>query len=113
MEFGPMNVQVKILASSPPTDKDLDSMKAAAAELTHNRKSITVMTQEGDRYYELIADFTMKRSAQYKVVDDIAHRFKFWTWDVQDYQDMIISFPQTIAEIERQSRKQQRRKRKG
>jgi hypothetical protein len=114
MEFDPMNVQVKILVSSPPNDKDLDSLKAAAAELTDNRKSIAVMIQKCDRDYELIASFTMKRSAQYKVVDDIAHKFKFWTWDVQDYQDMIISFPKTIAEIERQNRKQQqRRQRKG
>ncbi|NJP08970.1 MAG: hypothetical protein HC866_05350 [Leptolyngbyaceae cyanobacterium RU_5_1] len=108
-----MSVRVKILVSSLATDKNLDSMKAAAAELTDNRQSIAVTMQEGDPYYELIADFTMKRAAQYKVVNDIAHTFKFWTWDVQDYQDMIISFPKAIAEIERQKRKQQRRKHRG
>jgi hypothetical protein len=49
MEFGPMSVQVKVLVSSQPSQKDVDSMKAAAAELTNNRRGITVIVQQGDR----------------------------------------------------------------
>jgi hypothetical protein len=54
MEFGPLQVQVKVLVSSQPSKNDVDSMKAAATELTDNRKSITVTVQEGDRDYELV-----------------------------------------------------------
>jgi hypothetical protein len=104
MEFGPMNVQVTILVASQPTDQNLESLKAAAAELTDNRRSITVVVQEDDRY-ELITRFTMRRSAQYKVVSDIAHRFKLHTWDLEGYQDMSISFPMTADEKERQQQK--------
>jgi hypothetical protein len=97
MEFGPMNVQVKILVSSQPTEQDLDSMKAAAGELTNARKSIVVSMQKGDRYFELIADFTMRRIAQSAVVSDISQEFKFWTHSLKDYEDMIIYFPKTIS----------------
>jgi hypothetical protein len=118
MEFGPMNVQVTILVSSQPTEQNLDSLKAAAAELTGDRKSITVTVQECESseevihrcHYELITNFTMRRSAQYKVVDDIAHQFEFYTWNLEDYQNMSISFPLTADERARQQRKQQRRK---
>jgi hypothetical protein len=95
MEFGPMNVQVKILVSSQPTRQDLDSMKSAAGKLTNARKSIVVSMQKGDRYFELIADFTMRRTAQYAVVSDISQEFKFWTHRLKDYEDMIICFPKT------------------
>jgi hypothetical protein len=99
MEFGPMNVEVTILVSSQPTDQNLESLKTAAAELTDNRRSITVTVQECESSeYELVAHFTMRRSAQYKVVDDIAHRFEFYTWDLEGYQDMSISFPMTADE---------------
>jgi hypothetical protein len=97
MEFGPMNVQVKILVSSQPTEQDLDSMKAAAGELTNAPKSIVVSMQKGDRYFELIANFTMRRIAQSAVVSDISQKFKFWTHDLKDYQDMSISFPKAIS----------------
>jgi hypothetical protein len=111
MEFSPMNVQVTILVSSQPTDQNLESLEAAAAELTDDRRRITVTVQEGERY-KLVTHFTMRRSAQYKVVSDIAHRFKFYTWDLEGYQDMSISFPMTADEKERQQRKQQRQKQK-
>jgi hypothetical protein len=101
MGFDSMNVEVTILVSSQPTDQNLERLKAAAAELTDNRHSITVTMQEGERH-KLITHFTMRRSAQYKVVSDIAHHFKFHTWDLAGYQDMSISFPMTADERERQ-----------
>lgn len=97
MEFGPMNVQVKILVSSQPTEQDFDSMKSAAEKLTNDCKSIAVRMQKGDRYFELIADFTMRRTAQYAVVSDISQEFKFWTHSLKDYEDITICFPKTIA----------------
>jgi hypothetical protein len=95
MEFGSMNVQVKTLVSSQPTEQDLDSMKSAAGELTNAPKSIVVSMQKGDRYFELVADFTMRRIAQSAVVSDISQEFKFWTHSLKDYEGMIICFPTT------------------
>jgi hypothetical protein len=97
MEFGPMNVQVKILVSSQPTEQNLDSIKSAAEELTNAPKSVVVSMQKGDRYFELVADFTMRRIAQSAVVSDISQEFKFWTHNLKDYQDMSISFPKKIS----------------
>jgi hypothetical protein len=93
MEFGPMNVQVKILVSSQPTEQDFDSMKSAAEKLTNAHKSIVVSMQKGDRHFELVADFTMRRAAQYAVVSDISQEFEFWTHSLKDYEDMTICFP--------------------
>ena len=97
-----MNVEVTIVVSTPPVEKNIDSLRAAASKLTNNQKSITVRTTEeggakqfpfqGKRF-SLITNFTMRTTAQYKVVDDIASEFKFWTFDLEGYQDMIISFP--------------------
>lgn len=87
-----MNVEVTIVVSTPPIEKDIDSLRTGASQLTNNQKSITVRTiKEGDRF-SLITNFTMRTTAQYKVVDDIASEFQFWTFDLEGYQDMIISF---------------------
>jgi hypothetical protein len=88
-----MNVEVTIVVSTPPIKKNLDGLKSAASRLTNNKKSITVrVNEQGDRF-SLTTNFTMKTAAQYKVVDDIASEFEFWTFDLQGYQDMSISFP--------------------
>jgi hypothetical protein len=97
MEFGPMNIQVKILVASQPTEQDFDNMKSAAEKLTNARKSIMVSMQKGDHYFELTADFTMRRTAQYAVVSDISQEFKFWTHSLKDYEEMIIYFPKITA----------------
>jgi hypothetical protein len=88
-----MNVEVIIEVSIPPSEKNLDNLKSAAVRLTNNIKSITVaVNKKGDRF-SLITTFTMKTTAQYKVVDDIDSEFKLWTFNLQGYQDMMISFP--------------------
>ena len=103
-----MNVEVIIEVSIPPEEKDFDNLRRAASKLTNNQKSITVRTtQVGDslspsgavmptetlpKRISLITNFTMKTTAQYKVVDDIWSEFKFWTFDLEGYQDMSISF---------------------
>jgi hypothetical protein len=94
-----MNVEVTIVVSAPPIKKNLDGLKSAAARLTNNKKSITVrVNEQGDRF-SLTTNFTMKTAAQYKVVDDIASEFEFWTFDLQCYQDMSISFPNKYPNI--------------
>jgi nicotinic acid mononucleotide adenylyltransferase len=102
-----VNVEVIIEVSIPPEEKNLDSLRMAASRLTNNQKSIKVQTIEkgssyskaSDQYTLLITAFTMRTTAQYKVVDDIAREFKFWTFDLEGYQDMSISFPKQAGRI--------------
>lgn len=88
-----MNVEVIIKVDIPPKEKDFASLRMAASKLTNNPKSITVRTTQTGDYISLITNFTMKTNAQYKVVDDIWSEFKFWTFDLEGYQDVSISFP--------------------
>jgi hypothetical protein len=87
-----MQVQVTIIVSSPPEETDLESLRSAASELTNKPDSITVEVTEADGRFSLVTCFAMKTAAQYKVVDKVAHKFKFWTWNLDGYQDMMISF---------------------
>jgi hypothetical protein len=92
-----MNVRVTIQVSTPPTANNLDKLRSAASELTNNLKSIIVSTDEDSRGFSLITVFTMKTTAEYKVVDQISKEFNFWTFDLEGYQEMIISFPIQIS----------------
>lgn len=87
-----MNVEVIIEVDVLPKEKDFDSLRRAASKLTNNPKSITVQTTHAGTRISLITHFTMRTTAQYKVVDDIWREFKFWTFDLEGYQDMSISF---------------------
>jgi hypothetical protein len=91
-----MNVRVTIEVSTPPTASNLDNLRSAASELTNNLKSIVVSTDEDSKGFSLTTVFTMKTTAQYKVVDRISKEFKFWTFDLEGYREMIISFPTHI-----------------
>ena len=88
-----MNVEVTIVVLTPPIEKNLDNLKSAALKLTNNVKSITVQVfEKGDRFL-LVTNFTMKKAAQNKAVDDIDRELEFWTFDLQGYQDSLIVFP--------------------
>jgi len=87
-----MQVQVTIIVSSPPRETDLESLRSAASELTNKRDSITVEGAEAEGRFSLVTCFSMKTAAQYKVVDKISDKFEFWTWDLEGYQEMMISF---------------------
>lgn len=96
-----MNVEVIIEVDIPPEEKDFDNLRNAASKLTNNSKNITVqMTQAGnspsktlrERIF-LTTNFTMKTTAQYKVIDEIWSEFSFWTFDLAGYQNMSVSFP--------------------
>ena len=91
-----MNVRVTIEVSTPPTASNLDKLRSAAPELTNNLKSIIVSTDVDSKGFSLIANFTMKTTAQYQVVDQISKEFQFWTFDLEGYREMIISFPTHI-----------------
>lgn len=87
-----MQVKVIMIVSSPPREEDLESLRSAASELTNKRGSITADVIEGDDRFSLVTCFAMKTAAQYEVVDKISDNFEFWTWNLDGYQDMIISF---------------------
>jgi hypothetical protein len=92
-----MNVRVTIEVLTPPTASNLDKLRSAASELTNNLKSIIVSTDEDSRGFSLITVFTMKTTAEYKVVDRISKEFDFWTFDLKGYREMIISFPTQVG----------------
>jgi hypothetical protein len=89
----PMNVNVIVITSVPPTEKDLDDLRVAASTLTSQQDSITAEINEENGEFLLIASFKMKTTAQYKVVDAIAKQFQFSLVSLKGYQDMQISFP--------------------
>ncbi|WP_373546572.1 hypothetical protein [Chamaesiphon sp.] len=91
-----MNVRVTIEVSTPPTASNLDKLRSAAPELTNNLKSIVVSTDVDSKGFSLTANFTMKTTAQYQVVDRISKEFEFWTFDLEGDREMIISFPTHI-----------------
>jgi hypothetical protein len=92
-----MNVQVTLNVSTPPTAGNLDNLRSAASELTNNLKSIVVSTDENSKGFSLTTSFTMKTAAQYKIIDRISKEFDFWTFDLEGYREMIISFPTHIG----------------
>lgn len=97
-----MSVEVIIEVDIPPEEKDFDNLRMTASKPMNNPTSITVQTtQTGDSLSEtlpertfLITRFTMKTPAQYKVIDDIWSEFSCWTFDLEGYQDMSVSFPE-------------------
>ena len=88
-----MEVHVGIETHAPPTKARLDVMRRAAARFTDDKSSIRVVHKPMPARHCLIAQFTMRTTAQYKVVDDIATGFKMDIWDFDDYVDMWITFP--------------------
>jgi hypothetical protein len=94
-----MNVRVIIEVSTPPTASNMAKLRSAASKLTNNLKSIMVSTHEDIKGFSLTTNFTMKTTAQYKVVDRIAKEFNFWTFDLEGYREMIISFPRSLDSL--------------
>lgn len=66
-----MNVRVIIQVSTPPTASNLDNLRSAASELSNNLKSVIVSTDEDSKGFSLITVFTMKTTAEYKVVIEL------------------------------------------
>lgn len=91
-----MNVKVTIDVSTLPIEKNIDDLRRAAFSLTDNRKSIMVKIIDNGGLFSLITNFTMRTTAQYKVVDNISREFKFWTFDLDGYEEMTISFPKSV-----------------
>lgn len=100
-----MEVHVGIETQGPPTKTRLAVLRRAAARFTDNKASIRVTHESLPDRHRLITQFTMRTTAQYKVVDDIAAGFKMDIWDCTDYMDMWIAFPKPQTKPRRRRRK--------
>ena len=99
-----MEVHVGIETYGPPTKARLDVLRSAAARCTNDKASVRVTHEPRSDRHCLMAQFTMRTTAQYKVVDDIAAEFKRAIWDFDDYMDMWIAFPKRTPKPRSRSR---------
>jgi len=100
-----VEVHVGIETQGPPTKARLDIMRRAAARFTDDKSRVRVTHEPMPDRHCLIAQFTMRTTAQYKVVDEIAAGFKMDIWDFDDYLDIWIAFPKRITKPHRRNRK--------
>jgi len=100
-----VEVHVGIETHGPPTKARLDVLRSAAARFTDDKSSVRVTHEPMSDRHCLVAQFTMRTTAQYKVVDDIAAGFKRAIWDFDDYMDMWITFPKRTAKTRSRGRK--------
>jgi len=100
-----VEVHVAIETYGPPTSGRLDALRNAAARFGDNTASIRVTHKPMPDRHCLVTQFTMRMTAQYQVVADIAAGFKMAIWDFTDSRDMWISFPQPQPKPRRGSRK--------
>jgi len=88
-----MQVEVGYEITQVPTDDHIWSMRSAAETLTDNKSSVSVKQSEKGERYVIVAIFSMRKMAQYKIVSDIAHQFKLSFACHHDYTDTWIAFP--------------------
>ena len=100
-----MEVHVGVETHGPPTQARRDAMRRAAARFTDDTSSIRVQHEAMSDCHCLIAQFTIRTTAQYKVVDEIAAGFKRDIWDFDDYMDMWIAFPKRTSKPRTRRRK--------
>ena len=100
-----MEVHVGIETHGPPTKARLDVLRSAAAQFTDDKSSVRVTHEPMPDRHCLVAQCTMRTTAQSKVVDDIAAGFQRAIWGFDDYMDMWITFPQHRAKVRSRGRK--------
>jgi hypothetical protein len=100
-----VEVHVGIETHGPPTKARLDVLRSAAARCTDDKSSVRVTHEPMADRHCLIAQFTIRTTAQSKVVDDIAAGFKRAIWDFDDYMDMWMTFPKRTAQGRSRGRK--------
>ena len=83
-----MKVLVEMKLANFPTSEDKKAMRSAACSLTDTPQSILVCPNQ-DNPTILTTTFSMKNSAQHKVVDSIGRQFSS---SRLCYEDLTISF---------------------
>ena len=84
---------VEIEFSNKPTGNEIHLMRLAAEKLTKDPLRIEIQ-ESADFPNKATVIFRMKNAAQYKVVNLVAHTFKY---ALPDYRDIIIWFKQEKA----------------
>jgi hypothetical protein len=84
---------VEMEFSQEPTENDIQSMRMAAEKLAKDPIRIEIRKSDGAPNKATVI-FRMKNEAQYKVVDMVAHTFKY---ALPNYRDIIIWFRQEKA----------------
>jgi hypothetical protein len=96
-----MNVQVKIVLASEFSPNDVDEMFIAVKALTNDVDSIHVY-ETRSRSVSLIAEFTVDKSPQCKIVDKIKREFKI---NMSNYGEISISFPENDIKTAKSSKR--------
>lgn len=99
-----MDVQVGIETQRPPTEARLETLRRAAERFAENKANISVTHTVTPDGHCLVVQFTMRTTAQYKVIDEIGKGFKMDIWDFDDYLDMWITFPKGKLKSRRKGR---------
>ena len=84
-----MDVRVRVDLSVAPQKKHVEQMRLGAWLLADDKSSVRV-TRSDENVKSLVAAFTIPKARQIDVVDRIGRQF----WNVEDYQDLTIWFPQ-------------------
>lgn len=87
-----MVVEVGYEFDEETTGDHVMNLRSAAESHTDDERSIRVRSDKGDRHV-LVVTFSMGKTAQYKVVGDIAHQFKLNFTCFYEHRDSLISFP--------------------
>lgn len=87
-----MDVQVQINLSVSPVEKHIDALRSAARHLTDDRDSVRVTVQP-DKPKAMVAGFTIPRSREMDVVDEIMRECAMF---MEDFQDQTVWFPKKL-----------------
>lgn len=99
-----MNVRLEIMFEAP-TEENVAALHRVALALSNDPQSVRVVPRGADPRW-LVAEFTMPKGPQYKVVDRIDGKIRFSLWN---RLDSIIAFPKSEQERLKSRRKAARR----
>ena len=85
-----MRVRVEIMCAPCPEKEILSALRSMGEELALRAASVSAHIDPANPRIAILT-FDMRRSAQYKAVDEIYPAVKLWAGDF--YQDVTIHFP--------------------
>ena len=84
-----MRMRVSVVCAPHPRQEVEAALRAAGERLARKAESVSVKMDPAAPAVAIL-EFEMRRTAQYKVVDDIFRIVKLQTWDF--YQDITVQF---------------------
>jgi hypothetical protein len=85
-----MRVRVKVVCAPHPREEVEAALRSAGKRLALRADSVSVRIDSAEPRIAIL-EFEMRRSAQYRVVDDIFDTVKHWAWAF--YEDITVQFP--------------------